>query len=1407
MKRLISSVLMAILFPLTHFAGDVSTRFSIYVPPNNSAGRQAMLIVTSIQDGANVRIIDDEEDGDKDDSWSGVLDKGDTYLMVLADGSVNDDYGGKADGDYFRVISDKPVLVSEATRSDWQHDFVPSDNKTMIGSTFYVFAPPTLMSKQDLNIFAYTDNTIVYIKELTSSAKLSTGRITANLKSPAVLRSFVLNVGKDIIYNGTEGQDILEGGKTYLIQATNPVSVQSGALFGSARDGGAYVPCSNGSNAGNLFYFGVPYQYSGEQEIRLVSFNDDNLVTLSYYENSSKKWIDIQTWTLSTYQTADWVAKAGVAYGVFRVTASVGKKVAVFEANWLETGSPGTSDIGVFLTASDGSGAGTRFVVYLPPPGIESSAINPKTGKKYPTEKMTHIYVYAQQDSTHCWIVDRGTFGQKLSNKFTVDKDGYHDWFVNLDQWKSIYNGTGTTSGPERPYVEVITDKPVSVMLANWNDNWMAYANSILTPSFESESAASVNKVAPNEDFTFRAKTKNTSESVLKDVSTTVSLENGLELKKSDFKVNEKDLGGGEIKTDKKTNIVTITVSGFDLNPGDSITATIQTTAGSTYKDGTSIPNGAVLSATSTTSAIDNEGNVVETTHSDGISISTLTGGTEIKTTTLAFEDLYRQSWNDWDFNDWVVGVKATKYLTVDQLVERATLTYTPLARGAVKDHLFKQTLTFNGEAQISKSIYEADGTLVSVSAPVTYRDGATVTIFESTKTALPPEKGFTFTNTERSQLSDVKGQIVVLSLVLNSPAKNPQSDFSNFHDPFLVLENKEEIHVRSLISNLPEYIQNLDNVESDVKIKGFDLDLALSLPEGWRWPLESKINALWASYPQFESFILTGKTSQTDWATLPENSKVRHSGAHQISSGQFFQKERELSFTAIPSEMGSLVTAVSSEENGKTVLLTISQFGNVYKQTGSDLPVKIASVGAMVRSNPSLLNFQGESWLAFGDELGRLNLIGFSGNQTAGFPVQFEHPIKSSPVSVGTGESQFLILAAGDGKIYKLGTDGVLVTGWPKEFSSRTDEFGQFPMVPTPAVGDVNGDGLSDIVMVSPEGRLNVFSEKGDFLTGYPMELGHGVITSPILVSLDASPGKEIIIVSTDGSIFVQNFAGDKLSGFPLELNDGVSASPAAGDLDHDGKMEIVVATETGKLFAIGQTGKILPNFPVVLTNGITSAPLVAQLDGKPGEEILVVAENGTWSAWNQFGEVTDETAINSVYRETWTQSPPLLYETTEGTGKLILTSVTEAPLILDFLQFDSDSSSWTTFMGNQNRTGNLTKSYSISGGADTALIKTSAFNMPNPVRKGSSTTTLVYRSAIGINTMSVSIFDLGGELVKTWRNDSILHSSTDHYVVWDLKNADHFSVANGVYLAVLKGKNASGKDFETTIKIAVLR
>jgi hypothetical protein len=70
---------------LSGFAtGEPSTYFQIFVPPNNDAVRRdAALVITAIYDSTVFTIIDDGMDGDTDDSKTGMLQAGQSYVLYI----------------------------------------------------------------------------------------------------------------------------------------------------------------------------------------------------------------------------------------------------------------------------------------------------------------------------------------------------------------------------------------------------------------------------------------------------------------------------------------------------------------------------------------------------------------------------------------------------------------------------------------------------------------------------------------------------------------------------------------------------------------------------------------------------------------------------------------------------------------------------------------------------------------------------------------------------------------------------------------------------------------------------------------------------------------------------------------------------------------------------------------------------------------------------------------------------------------------------------------------------------------------------------------------------------------------------------------------------------------------------
>jgi hypothetical protein len=520
---------LLILFPRHAGAvGEASTRFNIFVPPNNELlGRDVLIAVTALSDSTIVQIIDDNADGDDDDSYQDLrLDRGQSLIHFLKDGLVNDDSGGKWDGDYFHILATKPVIVLASTASEWQHDWLPADNKRMRGLSYYIYVPPVVQAMRDLDVVAYENDTEVILQRVSSFPRTTTGISQVDFVHAETVFRHTLQEGEDLICRNNIGIQLLTPGATYYLTASKEVTVQMGSLTRNMRDGGGYVPSQNGSVAGSLFYFFLPGE-SARKELRIVSYQSSNRVDLYGY---GAGWQPVQNWTLGSYEHADWI-NTSVPYDYYRITSTA--PVAVFESNALETTpSPYTADINTFVATENGNGAGKKFVVYIPPPAIEGNIVNQRA-------TLSHLLIYSHLDNTTVRIVDTYTGGAVFQQQQNLAADGLWDVKIDLTQYQRIQGTSGSIRG-SHSYLTVTSDKNIAVMNTNFNDNWMTYGASVLVPTPVIDLGSDKTEVEDGEAFTLNAGCMNTEDQTLSDATLVLDLPAGVTVTKVE---NSSELG------------------------------------------------------------------------------------------------------------------------------------------------------------------------------------------------------------------------------------------------------------------------------------------------------------------------------------------------------------------------------------------------------------------------------------------------------------------------------------------------------------------------------------------------------------------------------------------------------------------------------------------------------------------------------------------------------------------------------------------------------------------------------------------------------------------------------------------------------------------------------------------------
>ena len=237
---------------------------------------------------------------------------------------------------------------------------------------------------------------------------------------------------------------------------------------------------------------------------------------------------------------------------------------------------------------------------------------------------------------------------------------------------------------------------------------------------------------------------------------------------------------------------------------------------------------------------------------------------------------------------------------------------------------------------------------------------------------------------------------------------------------------------------------------------------------------------------------------------------------------------------------------------------------------------------------------------------------------------IKTDSPIYASPVVSCSGGKPQVIVVSAAGTLYVCDEKtGTIITQSNLRESVRAalqNESVTFQISATPAVGDINGDGREEVVLITDDDFVIAADKQTGKLIWKPFQIEPAAsalqsFTHPscVLTDIDGDGLPDIAALSTNGKVCgVKGNTGGVLLTFDAG-NQRLIASPALADINKDGRNELIFTTESGELYVLNFDLKHKDNlvlfYQKISNKAITSTPLVADFDGDTFLEIAAVS------------------------------------------------------------------------------------------------------------------------------------------------------------------------------------------------------
>ncbi len=421
------------------------------------------------------------------------------------------------------------------------------------------------------------------------------------------------------------------------------------------------------------------------------------------------------------------------------------------------------------------------------------------------------------------------------------------------------------------------------------------------------------------------------------------------------------------------------------------------------------------------------------------------------------------------------------------------------------------------------------------------------------------------------------------------------------------------------------------------------------------------------------------------------------------------------------------------------------------------------------------------------------------------GWPVTTSKRCWSTPAMGdldGDGLDEVAIGSA-DGYLYVFHGDGTeLIDG-----DSNPSTTGVFKYLGTqyqygsPAMADIDGDHDLEIVMGSRSGKVECLNPDGSDVPGWPFQTGGYIMSSVAIGDVDNDGAPEIVAVSNADSIWVLDASGVPLPGWPrfLEMKtvSDFTPSPALADLDGDDDLEVVAVSSEGKIRVWTWEGSLLPGWPKTVESenlDSHSSPVVGDVDGEPGLEIVVGSNSGKLYAFDTNGNLIPGWPI---------QTGAEIYSTAtlddvdlDGDVDVLLAGMDRKLYIWDcYGDYDDGAGiEWSTFKHSFKRNGFYNYEVPVDVPEGELTVSRSLVLEQNVPNPFNPVTTIAFSVPEGVERATLSVYNLAGGRVAKLIDGPV--SAGRQSIVWNGRDASGRRVASGVYFVRLEAPGmASGE------------